>query len=132
MRTPLILACVVEAATGIALLVQPAMVARLLFAADIPGAGVIAGRVAGISLLSLGFACWPGKEPTRAALCGISTYNVLVTLYLLLLGIGGAWVGPLLWPVIVVHAILSLLLGRMWVSASSANAPSPSRRHQSL
>jgi len=40
------------------------------------------------------------------------TYNSLATLYLLCLGIGGEWVGPLLWPAVALHGILSLLLAR--------------------
>jgi hypothetical protein len=40
------------------------------------------------------------------------TYSALVTLYLLYFGIRGEWVGPLLWPVVVLHAILTLLLAR--------------------
>ena len=79
------------------------------------------GRVAGISLLSLGFACWPGKEPTRAALCGMATYDLLVTLYLLYLGIRGEWVGPLLWPAVALHTVLTLLLAREWLSARVAS-----------
>jgi len=42
------------------------------------------------------------------------TYSVLATLYLLYLGIRGEWVGPLLWPAVVLHAVLTLLLARIW------------------
>ena len=42
------------------------------------------------------------------------TYSALVTLYLLYLGIRGEWVGPLLWPAVVLHAVLTLLLARAW------------------
>jgi len=31
-----------------------------------------------------------------------------VTLYLLRLGLGGKWVGGLLWPAVVVHAVLAV------------------------
>jgi hypothetical protein len=49
-------------------------------------------------------------------LVGMLTYGALVTLYLAYLGIRGEWVGPLLWPAVVLHAVLTLLL------AWSANA----------
>ena len=39
-------------------------------------------------------------------------YSLLVTLYLAFLGITGGQVGSLLWPAVVVHAILTFLLGR--------------------
>jgi hypothetical protein len=42
------------------------------------------------------------------------TYGALVTLYLLYLGIRSEWVGPLLWPAVVLHAVMTLLLVRAW------------------
>ena len=35
-------------------------------------------------------------------------------LYLAVLGIGGHWIGILLWPAVAGHAALSVLLGRAW------------------
>jgi hypothetical protein len=125
MNKPLVFAALAEAATGVSLIVVPSLVARLLLGAELSGVGVAVGRVAGISLLSLGFACWPGKEPTLAALCGMATYSLLVTLYLLYLGIRGEWVGPLLWPAVALHAALTLLLARAWFGARSAVAKQP-------
>ena len=45
---------------------------------------------------------------------GMLTYSTLVTLYFLYLGIRGEWVGPLLWPAGVLHAVLTFLLARAW------------------
>ena len=110
------LTAVIEAATGLALIAVPAVVVRVLFGADISGASIAVGRVAGCGLLSLGLACWPdrGRTGNTAAARAMLTYNVLATLYFLRLGIGGEWVGPLLWPVAALHGILSLLLVRRW------------------
>ena len=120
MNKPLAFAALAEAATGLALIVVPALVARLLFGTELSGVAVTVGRVTGISLLSLGFACWPGQEPTRAALGGMAIYGLFVTLYLLFLGIRGEWVGPLLWPAVALHSVLTLLLVHAWFSARSA------------
>jgi hypothetical protein len=111
---PLSFAALAEAATGLALIVAPSLIARLLLGAELSGVAIAVGRVAGISLLSLGIACWPGKETTRAPLCGMATYGLLVTVYLLYLGIRGECVGTLLWPAFVLHAVLTLLLARTW------------------
>jgi len=35
-------------------------------------------------------------------------YNALATAYLLHLGIGGEWVGRLLWPAVVLHALFTV------------------------
>src|SRR5271165_1794515 len=125
MNKPLAFAALAEAATGGALVVVPSLVGRLLLGTELSGVAVAVGRVAGISLLSLGVACWPGKEPTRAAVSGMATYGLLVTLYLWYLGIRGEWVGPLLWLAVALHAVLTLLLAHALFSARSAVAKYP-------
>lgn len=114
-RKFLALAAAGEAATGLVLLAYPPIVVRLLFGAEIAGTGVVMSRVAGIALIALGVACWPGGEATgiparavRAMLC----YSLSATLYLAYLGIRGEWVGSLLWPATVIHAVLAFLLAR--------------------
>jgi hypothetical protein len=106
----LTVAAVLEVATGMALLVVPSLVGRLLFGEELTGIVMPVARVLGIALLALGVCCWPGNT----TLCGMLTYSSLVTLYLLYLAIRGEWIGPLLWPVVVVHGILSVLLARAW------------------
>jgi hypothetical protein len=108
MKKVLILAAVLEAATGLALIIAPLLVGRLLFGEELTGIVIPVARVLGIALLALGVGCWPGST----ALCGMLTYSALVTLYLLYLAIRGEWVGPLLWPVVALHGILTVLLAR--------------------
>ena len=111
MRRVLVLATVAEAATGVALLVAPSLVAQLLFGAELIGAAVAIARLAAIALIGLGVACWPG--PPRI---GMLTYGAVVTLYLAYLGIAGGLNGILLWPAVVVHVVLTFLLA--WASMS--------------
>jgi hypothetical protein len=111
MKTVLILAAGAEAATGILLLALPSLVIRLLFDAEITGAGEVVGRFTGIALIGLGVACWPG-DATRQPLRGMLIYGTLAALYLATIGVRGETVGPLLWPAVVAHAILVILLLR--------------------
>jgi len=111
MNTLLTLAAVAEAATGLALLVVPALVVRLLLGAELTGVSIPVARVAGIALIALGIACSPGT-----GLVGMLTYGALVTAYLGYLGIRGEWIGPLLWPAVLVHAVLTSLLARTWLA----------------
>jgi hypothetical protein len=107
----LALATACEAPLGLALLVDPSIVFRWLLGAEASGAGLVMGRVAGIALLGLVVACWPGRGGRAGrlpALRAMLIYNALATLYLLHLGIGGEWVGPLLWPAAVLHALVTL------------------------
>jgi len=98
----------------------PQAAVRLLFAADVTEAGVLISRVAGISLIGLGVACWPGNE-TLWAFCGMLTYTVLVMIYLLAVGLGGH-AGILLWPAVVAHAILATLLLRARIKEERTSA----------
>ena len=112
MKKILILAAVIEAATGLVLLVYPPIVVSLLFGVAIEGAGVTMSRLAGMALLALGVACWPDNQAYRA-LYGMLTFGTLAMLYLAYIGMVGAS-GILLWPAVAAHAALSLLLVRAW------------------
>jgi hypothetical protein len=101
----------VESATGVALLITPATVARLLLGTGLDSLSDVLARVTGIALFSLGVACWPRRGITHGS-SGLLTYGLLVTVYLVYLGIRGEWVGALLWPAAAAHALLTALLAR--------------------
>jgi hypothetical protein len=107
MMRVLILAAVGEAATGLALLIVPSLVGRLLLGEELTGIAIPVARVAGIALIALGVACWPG--PPRV---GMLIYSAAVTLYLAYGGLAGALTGILLWPAVLLHATLTALLIR--------------------
>jgi hypothetical protein len=107
----LVFAAAAEAATGLALLLVPSLVGRLLLGEELTGMAVPVARVTGIALIALGVACWPG--PPRV---GMLTYSAAVTLYLAYVGFVGGLSGTLLWPAVVLHAILTALLARASVS----------------
>ena len=109
MRKVLVFAAVAEAATGLALLIVPSIVVRLLLGEELTGGAIPPARVAGIALITLGVACWPGPP-----LVGMLTYSAAVTIYLAYLGLMGGFSGVLLWPAVVLHAVLTLLLARAW------------------
>ena len=107
MKVGLIFAAVAEAATGLALLVLPSLVGKLLLGVEFAGVTVPVARVAGIALIGLGVACWPGPP-----LVGMLIYSAAVTLYLAYVGIADGLTGAFLWPAVVLHAILATLLTR--------------------
>jgi hypothetical protein len=107
MRKVLIFAAVAETATGLGLLFVPSLVGRLLLGVEFAGASVAVARVTGIALVGLGISCRPGPP-----LVGMLIYSAVVTVYLAYLGLAGGITGVLLWPAVVVHLVLSILLGR--------------------
>jgi hypothetical protein len=110
MKSVLIFAAVAEAATGLALLVVPSLVGQLLLGEDLTGVAIPVARLTGIALIGLGISLWPGPP-----LHGMLIYSAAVTLYLAYLGFNGLS-GLLLWPAVVLHAILSVFLGRLWLA----------------
>jgi hypothetical protein len=107
MKKALVFAALAEAATGLALLVVPSLVVRLLLGEDLTGVAIPVARVTGIALIALGVTCWPG--PPRV---GMLIYGVAVALYLAYLGFAGGFGGVLLWPAVVLHVIMTALLIR--------------------
>jgi hypothetical protein len=110
MRRVLAIAGVGEIATGLALFAVPSLVGHLLLGEELTSIALPVARVTGIALIGLGIACWPGPP-----LLGMLTYSAAVALYLACVGLVGGFSGVLLWPAVVLHAILTALL--VWESA---------------
>jgi hypothetical protein len=101
----LVFAAAAEALTGLALAVAPSLVGRLLLGEELTGVADPVARVAGLALIGLGVASWPGPP-----LVGMLTYSGLVTVYLTYLGLAGGFGGVLLWPAVILHLLLTALL----------------------
>jgi hypothetical protein len=112
-------AAAIEVVTGLVLIVHPPLFGWLLFGAEFSPPGQALGRLAGFALLALALACWAGVGPDgRPALRALLVFSILTTLYLAFVGVGGVLVGILLWPAAILHATLTILLGRAWFTAA--------------
>jgi hypothetical protein len=101
----------IEAATGLGLLVAPAMVAKLVLGAEIEGIATIIGNIAGLALISLAIACWPRVQAKGGgSYAAMLVYNLLVALLLAETGASEVASGILLWPVVVIHLIFTVLI----------------------
>jgi hypothetical protein len=114
MKKTLMFAGIGEIATGVALLIVPSLVGSLLLGEDLTGVAVLVARVAGIALVGLGVACWPGPP-----LVGMLVYSTSIATYLAYLGLLGGLTAVLLWPVVALHVVLSILLGRAWLTTGA-------------
>jgi hypothetical protein len=126
----LIVTALVETATGLMLLVMPQLVVALLLGAslDSPAAFVVA-RMAGAALLSMGCACWLGRNdsPNRAVpglVAAMLLYNGVAVAVLATAGAGARLVGVLTWPVVALHAALAV-----WCIACLRSGRVRTRRH---
>ena len=113
MKKMLVFTAVAEGATGLVLFAYPPIVVRLLFGQGISGTGLIMGRLAGLGLIALAVACRQQGE-YRSGYDGMLVWSILAALYLVVVGISGTS-GILLWPAVVVHGAIALLL---WTNRS--------------
>ncbi len=110
----------IEAATGLAAIASPSLLAHLLLGTELSSGGVAIGRIAGIALLALAIACWPGAKSylpqvTRA----LFVYNLFAGLYLGFLGLAHLFFSYLLWPASALHILIAILLARPAMRAQS-------------
>jgi len=105
MRRALKFAACGEATLCVALLIVPAFVGRLLLGVGLTGVAMPVARVTGVALVGLGIACWPGPPWV-----GMALYSAAVALYLAYLGLARGMGGVLLWPAVVLHLVLTVLL----------------------
>jgi len=113
MATLLIVTALVEAMTGLALLIAPSLVVSLLLGATIEtSSGIAVAHVAGAALLSIGAACWLARNDRRSSaarglVLALLFYNAIVAVVLVhahfVLGLSGI----VLWPVVAAHAALA-------------------------
>jgi len=114
MKNVLTFAAVAEAATGLALLIAPSLVVHLLLGEQLTGVAIPVARVAGIAVIALAIACWPGPP-----LVGMLIYSALITLLFAYLVFVGGLTGVLLWPATALHVVLTVLFGRAWLAAAA-------------
>ena len=113
MKKLLTISAAAEMGAGVALLAAPAFVVKLLLGAEISGAAIPLGRVAGIALFALGLACWRARGDTqnraaRGLVAAMLVYNFGATAVFLLAAFGAKEVGIALWPAVVLHAALGI------------------------
>jgi len=113
MKILLIVTAVLEAATGLALVLSPSMPASLLLGASLDTPGLVVARVAGAALLALATACWlarndPQSRAATGLIAGLLLYNIAAVSVLVHAGTGLGLFGIGLWPTVVLHAALAV------------------------
>jgi hypothetical protein len=104
----------VEAATGLCLLILPAVVFWFLLGLEQATAeALLVGRIAGASLLAIGVASWIARADTftpaqHGLLTGILIYDMAASILLAFAGAVSKMIGVLLWPAVALHAILAI------------------------
>ena len=125
LRNLLKFTAIVEIGTGLALIIDPRFVVGLLVGPNLPDQDIPMGRLPGIAILALGVSCWPNGlsvDGGSPAVRGMLIYNVLIALFLVYLFKIGHLGGVLLWPGVVLHAVVALLLIWTWRTSRRVGA----------
>ena len=113
-KQPFVVTAATEAATGLALLLSPPLVATLLLGATLDASGgLVVARIAGVALLSLGVACWLARNDAlsrtaRGVIAAMLLYNAGAVSVLVYAGMGLRLSGIGLWPAALLHAALAV------------------------
>jgi hypothetical protein len=109
MKLLLIVAALIEAGAGLALLLVPTVAVSALLGVplDTP-TGLVAGRIAGAALFGLAIACWQARNgergsPATGVIEAMSFYNFAAAIVLVYAGTRLELRSALLWPAIVLH-----------------------------
>jgi hypothetical protein len=113
MKGLLTLTAIGEAGTGLALVVYPLVVVRLLLGVEITVEADVIGRILGAALFAIGAACWLGRSdvpnPTQVGLLvGVLIYDIAAAVILASFGLFADQIGIALWPAVVVHMALAI------------------------
>ena len=112
MKLLLLLAAVIEAGAGLALLLIPTVAVSALVGAPLnTPTGLVAARIAGAALVSLAIACWRARNgdrgsPATGVVEAMSFYNFAGAMVLVYAGVRLELRSALLWPAIVLHLVL--------------------------
>jgi hypothetical protein len=108
----LLVTAIAEGGTGLALISLPSVVLWLLLGKwQASPETLLVGRLAGISLLAIGVACWaasrdPGSPSRFGLLIGTLVYNVSVAALLGYAAMVHGIAGIALWPAVLCHVAL--------------------------
>jgi hypothetical protein len=132
-RTLFAAAAFIEAGAGLSLAGLPALGIWLLLGARAPSPeALIVGRACGAAMLAIGIACWfarddPGSPSQRGLLWALLVYNIGVCAVLAFAGLVSQMAGVGLWPVVVLHGVMTIWCAR--IATVSERRPVTSEMH---
>jgi hypothetical protein len=113
-----------EVVVGVCFIGVPNVPCRLLFAVTPEGIATPLARFAGVALLGLGVACLPSKlaGSCQGAVLGLLAFNIGAAIFCTWVAVATLFRGFLLWPVIMLHAVIaSILLAQFLTRGSQAS-----------
>jgi len=108
MKKLLTITAIVEAGTGLGVLIAPSVLAQTLLGGPLEGPVVLTvARIGGAGLLALGIACWLSRNDGRPLVMAMLFYNIAAVAILAYGALGLALSSSGLWPAIGLHTVLA-------------------------
>jgi hypothetical protein len=128
-KTVVMLVAWLEIAVGASFVTALDVPCRALFATTPEGVGIPLARFAGVTLVALGIACLPSKAEVsrRSAMLGLLVYNVGATVLLVWVAIATTFRGIMLWPVVVLHALIAAALLPQFLTRTALSRSTPAK-----
>ena len=114
---------VLELLAGLGLILVPALALNaILGTPNVAGETLAIARLAGVALVAIGVMAHSGSQGGSSwwLFAGLLVYNVGACAALAYIGAGLGLAGPLLWPAVLLHALLTL-----WTLVCLRSAPAP-------
>jgi hypothetical protein len=114
MKNLLTLTAVIEAGTGLVLVMSPSLLSILLLASSlVTPAELMVGRIAGAALIALGAACWLAHKDARSRaatglVAAMLLYNLAAVSIFASAGFSPGPVGIALWPAVILHTAMAV------------------------
>jgi hypothetical protein len=121
MKSYLTYSSIIEALTGLGLLIAPSKVVLLLLETELSGSlEIILAMIAGAAIFSLALTCWLSRADAAApvAIKTLLFYNFAVAAILLYGAVGLGFKSPALWLVIIFH-FLQTVVGILIINKKS-------------
>ena len=111
-RTAVMIAAWIEILVGASFILALNAQSQLIFGVTTEGTGAVFARLAGIGLIALGIACLPSNlaATRKVAIRTLLIFNVATTILFAWVAVATTFSGVVLWPVVIMHAVLAIVL----------------------
>ena len=109
------LSCLVELATGTALLLTPGLAMTMIVGSSLPNGGNQMAQLFGAAIICLGLSCWsnsPSSCQDEMPSIGLTTYNIISGFLLSLFAFSGDARASVVLPAALLHIALGVALLR--------------------
>ena len=120
------LSCLVELATGTALLLTPGLATTLIVGSSLPNGGNQMAQLFGAAIICLGLSCWSTTQSSSQDAMpgiGLTAYNIISGLLLAIFAFSGDAMPSVALPAAILHIALGVALLSRQIKGRTSTQP---------